>query len=212
MIDTSYWFLFLSAALALNLSPGPDLFFVLSRTLGHGRGVGLAAVAGVCSGAMVHVTAAALGLSLLLATAPTLFAVLSYVGAAYLVYLGVSMWRSAGAGFLPKAGAQVGMTPGKAFWQGVLVDVLNPKVVVFFLAFLPQFVPAGSPSKTVSFLLLGAWFVVQGTVFLLGLVAVCAQVGRLRMRPLAQRAVQAAGGLLFLALALRLLKSPDVPA
>jgi len=155
MIDTSYWFLFLSAALALNLSPGPDLFFVLSRTLGHGRRVGLAAVAGVCSGAMVHVTAAALGLSLLLATAPTLFAVLSYVGAAYLVYLGVSMWRTAGTGFLPKAGTQAGVTPGQAFWQGVLVDVLNPKVVVFFLAFLPQFVREGHGSATAQLLLLG---------------------------------------------------------
>jgi threonine/homoserine/homoserine lactone efflux protein len=164
MIDTSYWFLFLSAALALNLSPGPDLFFVLSRTLGHGRGVGLAAVAGVCSGAMVHVTAAALGLSLLLATAPTLFAVLSYVGAAYLVYLGVSMWRSAGAGFLPKAGAQAGMTPWKAFWQGVLVDVLNPKVVVFFLAFLPQFVREGHGSATAQLLLLGTLVVLGAFV------------------------------------------------
>ena len=164
MIDTSYWFLFLSAALALNLSPGPDLFFVLSRTLGHGRGVGLAAVAGVCSGAMVHVTAAALGLSLLLATAPTLFAVLSYVGAAYLVYLGVSMWRSAGAGFLPKAGTQAGMTPGKAFWQGVLVDVLNPKVVVFFLAFLPQFVREGHGSATAQLLLLGTLVVLGAFV------------------------------------------------
>jgi RhtB (resistance to homoserine/threonine) family protein len=155
MIDTSYWFLFLSAALALNLSPGPDLFFVLSRTLGHGRRVGLAAVAGVCSGAMVHVLAAALGLSLLLAAAPTLFAMLTYVGAAYLVWLGVSMWRSAGAAFLPRASTQQGVSAGQAFWQGVLVDVLNPKVVVFFMAFLPQFVREGHGSATAQLLLLG---------------------------------------------------------
>jgi RhtB (resistance to homoserine/threonine) family protein len=155
MIDTSYWFLFLSAALALNLSPGPDLFFVLSRTLGHGRRVGLAAVAGVCSGAMVHVLAAALGLSLLLAAAPTLFALLTYVGAAYLVWLGVSMWRSAGAAFLPRASTQQGVSAGQAFWQGVLVDVLNPKVVVFFMAFLPQFVREGHGSATAQLLLLG---------------------------------------------------------
>ena len=88
--------------------------------------------------------------------------------------------------------------------------MLNPKVALFFLAFLPQFVPADSPSKTVSFLLLGAWFVLQGTVFLLGLVAVCAQLGRLRTQPAMQRAVQAVGGLLFLALALRLLKTGEV--
>jgi RhtB (resistance to homoserine/threonine) family protein len=172
MIDTSYWLLFLSAALALNLSPGPDLFFVLSRTLGHGRRVGLAAVAGVCSGAMVHVSAAALGLSLLLATAPTLFALLTYVGAAYLVWLGVSMWRSAGAAFLPKAATQQGVSAGQAFWQGVLVDVLNPKVVVFFMAFLPQFVREGHGSATAQLLLLGA-LVVLGA-FLVETLAVLA--------------------------------------
>jgi RhtB (resistance to homoserine/threonine) family protein len=164
MIDTSYWLLFLSAALALNLSPGPDLFFVLSRTLGHGRRVGLAAVAGVCSGAMVHVLAAALGLSLLLAAAPTLFAMLTYVGAAYLVWLGVSMWRSAGAAFLPKAATQQGVSAGQAFWQGVLVDVLNPKVVVFFMAFLPQFVREGHGSATAQLLLLGTLVVLGAFV------------------------------------------------
>jgi RhtB (resistance to homoserine/threonine) family protein len=164
MIDTSYWFLFLSAALALNLSPGPDLFYVLSRTLGHGRRVGLAAVAGVCSGALVHVLAAALGLSLLLATAPTLFALLTYVGAAYLVWLGVSMWRSAGAAFLPKAATQQGVSAGQAFWQGVLVDVLNPKVVVFFMAFLPQFVREGHGSATAQLLLLGTLVVLGAFV------------------------------------------------
>jgi threonine/homoserine/homoserine lactone efflux protein len=84
-------------------------------------------------------------------------------------------------------------------------------VALVVLAFLPQFVPAASPSKTASFQLLGAWFVSQGTVFLLALVAVCAQLGRLRTRPVLQRAVQAAGGLLFLALAVRLLKSGEVP-
>ena len=172
MIDLSYWLLFLSAALALNLSPGPDLLFVLSRTLGHGRRVGLAAVAGVCSGAMVHVTAAALGLSLLLAAAPTLFALLTYVGAAYLVWLGVSMWRSAGAAFLPKAATQQGVSAGQAFWQGVLVDVLNPKVVVFFMAFLPQFVREGHGSATAQLLLLGT-LVVLGA-FLVETLAVLA--------------------------------------
>jgi threonine/homoserine/homoserine lactone efflux protein len=164
MIDLSYWLLFLSAALALNLSPGPDLLFVLSRTLGHGRRVGLAAVAGVCSGAMEHVTAAALGLSLLLAAAPTLFALLTYVGAAYLVWLGVSMWRSAGAAFLPKAAAQQGVSAGQAFWQGVLVDVLNPKVVVFFMAFLPQFVREGHGSAAAQLLLLGTLVVLGAFV------------------------------------------------
>jgi threonine/homoserine/homoserine lactone efflux protein len=113
---------------------------------------------------MVHVLAAALGLSLLLAAAPTLFAMLTYVGAAYLVWLGVSMWRSAGAAFLPKAATQQGVSAGQAFWQGVLVDVLNPKVVVFFMAFLPQFVREGHGSATAQLLLLGTLVVLGAFV------------------------------------------------
>ncbi len=155
MTDLSYWLLFLSAAMALNLSPGPDLFFVLSRTLGHGPRVGMAAVCGVCSGAMVHVVAAALGLALLLSAAPWLFTVLKYVGGAYLVYLGVGMWRSAGAALLPQADNARRTTVMQTFWQGVLVDVLNPKVILFFIAFLPQFVREGHGSATAQLLLLG---------------------------------------------------------
>ena len=155
MTDLSYWLLFLSAAMALNLSPGPDLFFVLARTLAHGRQVGMAAVCGVCSGAMVHVVAAALGLSLLLSAAPWLFSVLQYVGGAYLVYLGVGMWRSAGAALLPRPDAARRTTLVQTFWQGVLVDVLNPKVILFFLAFLPQFVRADHGSAGAQLLLLG---------------------------------------------------------
>lgn len=155
MTDISYWLLFLSAAMALNLSPGPDLFFVLSRTLGHGPRVGMAAVCGVCSGAMVHVVAAALGLSLLLSAAPWLFTLLKYVGGAYLVYLGVGMWRSAGAALLPQADDTRRTTAMQTFWQGVLVDVLNPKVILFFIAFLPQFVREGHGSATAQLLLLG---------------------------------------------------------
>ncbi len=155
MTDLSYWLLFLSAAMALNLSPGPDLFFVLSRTLGHGPRVGMAAVCGVCSGAMVHVVAAALGLALVLSAAPWLFTVLKYVGGAYLVYLGVGMWRSAGAALLPQADNARRTTAMQTFWQGVLVDVLNPKVILFFIAFLPQFVREGRGSATAQLLLLG---------------------------------------------------------
>ena len=150
----------------------------------------------------------------LLAVHPGAFLVIQWAGAAYLAWLGLELLLQAwhGAGSSPMASAVVAARSGWAeFRTGLLTNVLNPKVAFFFLAFLPQFVPAGSPSKTASFLLLGAWFVLQGTVFLLGLVAVCAQLGRLRTRPVLQRAVQAAGGLLFLALAVRLLKSGEVP-
>jgi threonine/homoserine/homoserine lactone efflux protein len=163
---------------------------------------------------VLHALAAAFGLAALLALHPSAFLVIQWAGAAYLAWLGLGLlqqaWRSAGSS--PTGSTVVAARPGWAeFRTGLLTNVLNPKVALFFLAFLPQFVPAASPSKTASFLLLGAWFVLQGTVFLLGLVVVCAQLGRLRTRPVLQRAVQAAGGLLFLALAVRLLKSGEVP-
>jgi threonine/homoserine/homoserine lactone efflux protein len=163
---------------------------------------------------VLHALAAAFGLAALLALHPSAFLVIQWAGAAYLAWLGLGLlqqaWRSAGSS--PTGSTVVAARAGWAeFRTGLLTNVLNPKVALFFLAFLPQFVPAASPSKTASFLLLGAWFVLQGTVFLLGLVVVCAQLGRLRTRPVLQRAVQAAGGLLFLALAVRLLKSGEVP-
>lgn len=206
---------FAGAVFVLNATPGVDFLLTVSRTLQGGARAGVAAALGISAGCVVHALAAAFGLAALLALHPGAFRLIQWAGAAYLVWLGLGLlrqaWRDAGTGpAVAPAGAP--RSGWAEFRTGLLTNVLNPKVALFFLAFLPQFVPAGSPSKTVSFLLLGAWFVVQGTVFLLGLVAVCAQVGRLRMRPLAQRAVQAAGGLLFLALALRLLKSPDVPA
>lgn len=205
---------FAGAVFVLNATPGVDFLLTVSRTLQSGARAGVAAALGISAGCVVHALAAAFGLAALLAVHPGAFLLIQWVGAAYLAWLGLGLlqqaWRSAGS--IPTGSTVVAARPGWAeFRTGLLTNVLNPKVALFFLAFLPQFVPAASPSKTASFLLLGAWFVLQGTVFLLGLVVVCAQLGRLRTRPVLQRAVQATGGLLFLALAVRLLKSGEVP-
>jgi len=140
MTDYAYWALFLSAALALNLAPGPDLLYILSRTIANGRRVGVASALGVCSGALVHVLAAALGVSAILATSALAFALVKYVGAAYLLYLGIQALRSAGSGFDLQLRQGAATSAWSAFKQGVLVDILNPKVAIFFMAFLPQFV------------------------------------------------------------------------
>jgi threonine/homoserine/homoserine lactone efflux protein len=130
------------------------------------------------------------------------------VGAAYLLWLGLGLLREAWRG---DAEAPAGMAAAEPrslaadFRTGLLTNVLNPKVALFFLAFLPQFVPADAWSATASFLLLGAWFVVQGLLFLLVLVAASARLRRLQARPAVGRGLQALGGLLFVALALRLL-------
>jgi threonine/homoserine/homoserine lactone efflux protein len=205
---------FAGAVFVLNATPGVDFLLTVSRTLQSGARAGVAAALGISAGCVVHALAAAFGLAALLAVHPGAFLLIQWAGAAYLAWLGLGLlqqaWRSAGSS--PTGSTAVAARPGWAeFRTGLLTNVLNPKVALFFLAFLPQFVPAASPSKTASFLLLGAWFVLQGTVFLLGLVVVCAQLGRLRTRPVLRRAVQAAGGLLFLALAVRLLKSGEVP-
>lgn len=141
------WSLFLVSCLMLNLAPGPDMVYILSRSIGYGRKVGFASATGVCTGALVHALAAALGLSAILATSATAFLVVKYVGAAYLVWLGAkALVSSSGSlGHIGEGTSQAKAPSVKgAFLQGALIDILNPKVALFFLAFLPQFI---SPSS-----------------------------------------------------------------
>jgi len=200
---------FASAVFVLNATPGVDFLLTVSRTLQGGARAGVAAACGIAAGCVVHALAAAFGLAALLALHPQAFRLIQWAGAAYLVWLGLGMlrqaWRPAGAD-----GATAGTTGVRSWWAdfrgGLLTNVLNPKVALFFLAFLPQFVPAGAWSPTASFLLLGAWFVAQGLVLLLLLVAIAARLQRLQARPAVGRVLNALGGLLFVALALRLLR------
>ncbi len=140
MESSSYWLLFLSAAIAINIAPGPDLIYIISKTIAQGRKIGFASSLGVSSGALVHVFAAALGLSAILATSAIAFSIVKYIGAAYLIYLGVKSLKSKGTTFDALDRKEEAFTPWQAYKQGVLVDVLNPKVAIFFMAFLPQFI------------------------------------------------------------------------
>lgn len=148
MTDFTYWMLFFSAALALNLSPGPDLIYVITRTVAQGTKVGLASAAGLWTGAFIHVLAVAFGLSTVLMTSVKAFTVIKYAGAVYLAYLGIQALRSRGTNFDLPSGKEPKVTPAQAYRQGILVDLLNPKVAIFFMAFLPQFVRPdhGNPS------------------------------------------------------------------
>jgi threonine/homoserine/homoserine lactone efflux protein len=205
---------FATAVLLLNATPGVDVLLTVSRTLQGGARAGVAAVAGINAGCVVHALAAAFGLAALLALHPGLFSAVQWAGAGYLAWLGVCMLRQAWRSMDAAAPSLAAAPPLRAwladFRAGLFTNVLNPKVALFFLAFLPQFVPVDSGSKTASFLLLGAWFVLQSCVFSLALVAATARLGRLGPRPALQRGLQTLGGLLFLALALRLLR--DHPA
>ncbi|QEM67483.1 LysE family translocator [Geobacter sp. FeAm09] len=156
MNDLTFWLIFMGAALAICLSPGPDLIYIISRTIAQGTRVGLASAAGLWVGAFIHVFAAAFGLSAILMASAEAFAAVKYVGGAYLVYLGIQALRSPGSKFdLPAAGLPRA-TPGQAFRQGILVDLLNPKVAIFFMAFLPQFVRPGHGTPSLQLVGLGA--------------------------------------------------------
>ncbi|MDO9075684.1 MAG: LysE family translocator [Rubrivivax sp.] len=207
--------LFAGAVFVLNATPGVDFLLTVSRTLAGGTRAGVAAACGIAAGCVVHALAAAFGLAALLVLHPQAFVALQWAGAAYLLWLGLGMlrraWkREAGSPVAETAPAQRSVATD--FRAGLLTNLLNPKVAFFFLAFLPQFVPAGSPYKTLSFLLLGAWFVAQGLAFLLVLVALAARLRRLQARPAVSRVLAAAGGLLFIGLALRLLRDRPLAA
>ena len=211
------WQLFVVAVFVLNATPGVDFLLTVSRTLQGGTRAGVAAALGINAGCVVHALAAAFGLAALLALHPAAFQVVQWAGAAYLVWLGLGMLRQAWHGGAGRAAnAATAPAPPRSFAAdfrvGLFTNVLNPKVAFFFLAFLPQFVPAGSPHKTLSFLLLGAWFVVQGFVFLMFLVALAARLSKLGTSARVRQALNGLGGVLFIALALRLLRERPVAA
>lgn len=155
MYDPQHWLLFFSAALAINISPGPDVVYILSNTVAHGRRIGFASSFGVCTGALVHVFAAAFGLSAIIVTSATAFAIVKWAGAAYLVYLGIKTLASAGQAFVPGPGKLPRPSFFLAFRRGMMVDILNPKVAVFFMAFLPQFVDPALGYMAAQLVLLG---------------------------------------------------------
>jgi threonine/homoserine/homoserine lactone efflux protein len=158
--------LFALSGLLLNITPGPDTLYIVGRSSSRGAQAGAVAALGIGTGALVHICAAALGLSAILAASATAFAAVKIIGAAYLVYVGISLIRSSkSVGPSPVA---VEIRPASIrgiFFQGFLTNVLNPKVALFFLAFLPQFVASDAPSKALAFLFLGAIFDINGTLW-----------------------------------------------
>ncbi|OSQ49041.1 LysE family translocator [Thalassospira alkalitolerans] len=206
---------FLIAALLLNISPGPDLAYVSAQTAIHGRKIGVFSSLGVCSGAFVHVVAAALGLSAILATSAVAFSIVKWVGVAYLVWLGIGALRGSFAKYrqddspsephIKKLSPARQMTAFQAWRQGAMIDVLNPKVAIFFMAFLPQFVDPAAGDAALQFLVLGTLvnvigFCVETTVvFAIGFAAI-----RLRGSPMFGVWLQRLLGGVFIALGVRL--------
>jgi threonine/homoserine/homoserine lactone efflux protein len=166
MFDIQNLYLFFIASLLLNLTPGNDMIYVASRSISQGTKAGIYSALGVFIGCLVHILAAILGLSLIIAQSEFLFGLIKYAGAGYLIYLGIKALRSSSSLNFDKEKLP-SLDKRKLLKQGIVTNALNPKVAIFFLSFLPQFIDPASPLFKVQLLSLGFWFDIQGTLILI---------------------------------------------
>lgn len=214
MPDTTQLLMFIAAGWLLNLTPGPDVLYIVCSALKGGVRAGLVAAMGIVSGCFVHVFAAALGVGALLATSATAFTVLKWAGAAYLMWMGLKLLLSKGGGstVVPR-GMSAEVVPvdlWRVFRQGFLTNVLNPKVALFFLAFVPQFIAPVTEDKVTAFLLLGLLFNVNSLPINFGYAWLAGWASR-RVGTV-QRAVywmDRAAGLMFIGFGLKLALSDN---
>jgi threonine/homoserine/homoserine lactone efflux protein len=205
MLGIHHYWLFIATAIVLVITPGQDTFFILGRSLAGGRAAGISAALGVTAGSLIHTLLAALGLSALLAASPYAFMAVKLAGAAYLFYIGVRSLMSRSQA-LPEEGARDGHD-GRwaAFRSGVITNLLNPKVGLFFLALMPQFIDAASSSKVMAFLALGLTFVALGVAWCLVLAVAAASLrGWFLRRPSMATVLNRVAGAMFIALGLKL--------
>ena len=214
--------LFMAAGVVLNLTPGPDVLYIVSHALKSGWKTGAVAALGITAGCFVHIAAAALGVSALLAASHTAFAVLKGLGAAYLVYVGVMMWRASFgdqkkspdliAGLASSADSGSLKSLKNVFIKGFWTNALNPKVALFFLAFLPQFILPGAEHKTLAFLLLGLIFNFNSLWVGLGYAALAAAASqRFSVLQSAMVWLERAAGALFIVFGLKLALTDNPP-
>ena len=203
MIPLEVLSVFLVAAIALGLAPGPDNIFVLTQSALYGRLAGLIVTLGLCTGLIVHTIAVALGVAAIFETSDLAFTALKLVGAAYLLYLAVQAFR-AGSTHIPEGGGPA-LSGVALYRRGILMNVTNPKVAIFFLAFLPQFADPARGSVPLQILILGGLFILA-TVVVFGTVALGGGMlgAALRRSPRAQIWLNRLAGTVFVALAARL--------
>lgn len=196
--------IFLATGVLLNLTPGQDTLYIVGRSLSQGRSAGIVSALGISTGSLIHTFAAALGLSAILTTSASAFMLVKFIGAGYLIYLGVCMLVSRDS-VSDIDGKSAHVSRLVAYRQGILTNITNPKVTLFFLAFLPQFIDSNSPQKIAAFLALGFTFPVTGTLWCLVLAVSAARLRDiLAARSGAQKLLNRATGAMFIALGLRL--------
>lgn len=203
MFDVQALTLFIAAGLVLNITPGPDLLYITARSLGQGWPAGAASALGIAAGCLVHTAAAALGVSALLAASPLAYDAVRLCGAAYLVWLGAQALRPRAPVGTP--GALPPAPLSTVFWQGFVTNVLNPKVALFFLAFLPQFADPARGAFALQVLVLGLIFIVNGLGVCLLVARAAASLSQwAHRRAGAVGWIQRGSGILLLALGLHL--------
>lgn len=204
-LGLQHLWLFAVTVLIVNATPGVDLMLTLARTLQFGVRAGLTVALGITTGCLVHTLAAAFGLAALLTASAGAFTVIKWAGAVYLLWLAAGMLRAA---LTRSASGPMPATRDPTAWgmyrQGLTTNVLNPKVAIFFLALLPQFIAPFSAHKTLAFLALGGWFIAQSLLFLVLFVWLVSPLRRFRPGPAVHRALHAIGAGLFVSLAARL--------
>lgn len=170
MVHFNDFSLFLTVSILINLAPGPDMLYTAARSLAQGAKAGIFSAVGIFAGCLVHISAAVFGLSTIIENSVFLFSIIKYAGAGYLIYLGVKLFFDKRT-VNPANDAGIRPSIRKIFFQGMLTNILNPKVALFFLSFLPQFVDPSSGHIKEQIAFLGLWFDVQGMLVLM-LVAV----------------------------------------
>jgi threonine/homoserine/homoserine lactone efflux protein len=197
--------LFVISGLLLNIMPGPDSLLIMTRSATQGWRAGCAAALGIGAGTLVHIVAAALGLSAILATSATAFTVVKLIGAAYILYMAFGLLRSRKEAGGAKKLDLPALPYRKIFGQGFLTNVLNPKVALFFLAFVPQFIDAGAPHKAVAFIVLGCIFNFNGMLWCAALALTTARASeRLKLNPTVSLWLNRVTGGLFVWLGVKL--------
>ncbi len=196
---------FIIAAIILNLTPGVDTMYILTRSVSQGKKAGFVSVAGIMSGCIFHVLCAAFGLSLILSTSAIAFTLVKFTGALYLIYLGIKTFLQKTSAFETSESGYKTKDLTTIYKQGVFTNVLNPKVALFFLSFLPQFINPDFANGPIPFLILGITFLVTGTLWCLFLAwSAASMTNTLRNNSYLEKLLQKLSGIIFIGFGLKL--------
>jgi len=210
MENYSFWMLFLSAAILLNIAPGPDMIYLISKTMSQGKRVGFASILGLGTGALIHTLFVSLGISAIISTSVVVFKMIKYTGAAYLFYLGIKALLSGGLKFKENKKKEGKSSFFKSFSQAVIIDITNPKVALFFIAFLPQFYRDNGTSKIAQFMTLGLIIILIGFIVESLIVLLSDKIAHLlKKKPIVSIVLDKVFGTVLIGLGIRLVVQKD---